>query len=88
MFLGMKPAYRLLGLTILAASALSLLLWIYVAMRIVTCDLAVACYIDWYSPFFTWFPYISFLETGLIAFVASFTCMVIFLTFWWRKQEW
>ncbi len=86
MDLRMTPAHRLLGVSVLATGFLSLLLWIYIAVRIVTCDVEV-CYIDWYSPFFGWFPFISFLEAGLLAFVLSFVCTVLYLTFWWPKMD-
>ena len=63
----MNPTHRLLGAPLLTASILSLLLWAYIAARIVVTDT------------------IDHWLLGMVAFVAGFTCMVLYLTFWWRN---
>ncbi|MBI0583788.1 MAG: hypothetical protein ISF22_06115 [Methanomassiliicoccus sp.] len=67
---------RFLRAAVLTTWAYSLLVWLYVAARIVTNDHIV------FDPFIWAFPTISFGELGAFSFVLSAACMFIYLYFW------
>ena len=54
----------------------SLLLWLYIVVRI-TVDR-----VDLLDPFIDAVPSLSFLRLGLISFVLSFICLFIYLAIW------
>ncbi len=56
----------------------SLLVWIYIVLRIVLNG------VDVYEPFIDRYPYISILELAFLAFGVSFLSMFIYLLVRWR----
>ncbi len=84
----MATAFRFLGAAVLGIWILSLLLWLYVAVRVVVgdCTAAQECNFDFLAPVINGVPFFNFLNTGLIAFALSVTCLFLYLAFWWRTD--
>lgn len=72
---------RLLRATILTVWLYSLLIWLYVAVRIVTYDYIV------FDPFVYHIPWLSFGTLGAITFTLSAFCMFVYLYLWGFSRD-
>lgn len=74
-----RLGYFLKGL-VLATWLYSLLLWVYIVMRIVFSNVHMS------SVFIDGIPNITFLNLGIFSFCLSFASLIIFVTFWGRRD--
>ncbi len=69
---------RLFRSLVLATSVFSLLLWVYIVIRIVFNDVDVT------TPFVDAVPFLSFEVLGALTFGLSFVCTVLYFWLWGR----
>lgn len=77
----MEGPFRFLRALFLVCWFYSLLLWLYVAMRIITNDHVV------FDSFIYSVPGLSFGMVGAVSFVFSAICLLVFLTLWWPHRD-
>lgn len=77
----MKGPSRFLRALLLVTWLYSLLLWLYVAARIITYDYIV------FDPFVYVIPWLSFGMVGAGSFLFSALCLLIYLSLWWPLRD-
>lgn len=77
----MKGPSRFFRAFLLVTWLYSLLLWLYVAVRIITYDYIV------FDPFVYALPWLSFGTVGAVSFIFSALSLLIYLTLWWPLRE-
>jgi hypothetical protein len=73
---------RVLRAFVLTAWMYALLLWLYIAVRIITYDYIL------FDPFVWAVPWLSFAELGAFAFIVSSALMFIYLYLWGFGRSW
>ena len=79
--MGSNVLSRFLRALVISTWIYSLLGWLYVVARVLVNN------IDPRDPFILEYPDIAFFEVGIVCFLVSFVCFVIYLAIWGSRPE-